>query len=104
MVSKLRSRMTFSNVVSLLALFVALGGTGAYAANTIFSEDIVDGEVHRQDLANDAVATAKILDLTVGPQDLRTGAVTTSKVALGAVTNNRLADNGITGGRSSMRA
>jgi hypothetical protein len=31
----LRRRLTFANVCSALALFVALGTGGAYAANTI---------------------------------------------------------------------
>jgi hypothetical protein len=40
-----------NNAVAFLALFVALGGTGAYAANTIRSSDIVDGQVFPRDLA-----------------------------------------------------
>jgi hypothetical protein len=39
------------NAVAFVALFVALGGTGAYAANTIRSSDIVDGQVAPRDLA-----------------------------------------------------
>jgi hypothetical protein len=46
------------NVIALLALFVALGGT-AYAANTVRSSDIVDGQVKTPDLANGAVTGAK---------------------------------------------
>src|SRR4051794_32273822 len=44
--------------ISLVALFVALGGT-AYAVNTVRSGDIVDGQVKTVDLANGAVTGAK---------------------------------------------
>jgi hypothetical protein len=40
MLRKLRRRLSFANVTSLLALFVALGGTGAYAANEWNSSNI----------------------------------------------------------------
>ena len=45
MTRRIRPRLTYANVVSGLALFVALATGGAYAANTVFSADIVDGEV-----------------------------------------------------------
>ncbi|MGI8595226.1 MAG: hypothetical protein ACR2ML_12845 [Solirubrobacteraceae bacterium] len=40
-------------MTATLALFVALGGT-AYAANTVRSKDIVDGQVKKADLAKNA--------------------------------------------------
>ncbi len=45
-----------SNVVGYVAFLVALTTGTAYAANTVFSTDIVDGEVKAQDLAAQAVA------------------------------------------------
>ena len=48
-------RLTFANVCSFLALLIALGTGSAYAANTVFSTDIVDGEVKTADLDNNAV-------------------------------------------------
>ena len=42
---KLRSRLTYANVMATLAFFIAVAGGTAYAANTIFSSDIVNGEV-----------------------------------------------------------
>src|SRR3954452_3559625 len=57
-----RPMMAFfrQNAIALLALFVALGGTGAYAANTIMSGDIVDGQVKTADLGTGAVVSSKI--------------------------------------------
>ena len=91
MLAQLRRRLTYANVVATLALFVAVSTGGAYAANTIFSSDIVDGEVKTPDLANAAVS---------GPK-LKTGAVTTDRIAGGAVTTDRVKDNNL-GGRDVL--
>ncbi len=73
-----RSRLTFANVVALLALFVALGGS-AYAIhlgkNAVKTKNIKNGAVKEAKLANGAVTEAK----------LATGAVTASKLAAGVV-------------------
>lgn len=62
MKSMLRRRPSPALVVAIIALLVALGGT-AIAANTIRSTDIVNGQVMRPDLANGAVAPAKLAKL-----------------------------------------
>jgi hypothetical protein len=85
------------HAVAYLALFFALGGTSAYAANTIGSADVIDGsllsvdvkdgEVKNADLAGDAVRTAKIA----------AGNVTASDLAANAVNGAKVADNTLTG-------
>jgi len=98
MLAQFRARLTFANVTSVLALFVALGGTGAYATHEVInSSDVVDGSLQRQDLANGAVSTAKILDATVGAADLRTGAVNNARLADNAVTGIKVLDNPLSG-------
>jgi hypothetical protein len=67
---KLRARLTYGNVVATIALFIALATGGAYAANTIRSTDIVDGEVKTPDLANSAVTGAKVANGSLLIQDL----------------------------------
>ena len=60
---RLRSHLTFANVASGIALFVALGGGTAVAlngSNTVFSDDIVNGEVKTPDLATGAVTAPKL--------------------------------------------
>lgn len=63
----------------------------AYAANTIFSTDIVDGEVKTADLANNAVTSAKIKDGQVKSVDLASGAITSSKITDGTIQKQDLA-------------
>ncbi len=86
MPSRLHSRLTFANVCSFLALLIALGTGSAYAANTVFSTDIVDGEVKTADLDNNAVRTTKIANGQVANADLHADAVDGSKIADGSVT------------------
>ncbi|HZA89167.1 MAG TPA: hypothetical protein VE401_02955 [Solirubrobacterales bacterium] len=52
MLSNLRRRLTFANVMSTIAVFVALGG-GAYAAAKVDSGDIEDDSVRSKDIKDD---------------------------------------------------
>jgi hypothetical protein len=115
--SCIRSRLTFANVVSVIALFVALGGT-AVASVIITSNDqvapdtisghnpppgdhsnIISGSVNGTDLANGAVGNKKLANGAVTDVKLANGAVTDVKLADGAVTNGKLADGAVTNGK-----
>jgi hypothetical protein len=63
----------YANVTSTLALVVALGGTGAYAANTIGSKDIRNGQVKGSDLGRNAVTSGKIRDHSLRAKDFVAG-------------------------------
>ena len=52
MLEGLRGRLSYANVMSTIAVLFAVGGGAAYAANTVFSSDIVNGEVKTQDIAD----------------------------------------------------
>ncbi len=114
---------TFANVCSLLALTIAVGTGGAYAANTVFSTDIVDGEVKHADLAGNSVTStniyngsvlnaeiganavdgSKVFDASLGAADLgfdsvasgeiATDAVNGSEVSAGAIDSDEISDN-----------
>jgi hypothetical protein len=58
------------NVVAYLALFVALGGTSAYAANTVFSTDIVDGQVKSVDIGDGEIGSADVKDNSINTFDV----------------------------------
>jgi hypothetical protein len=106
MLGRIRSRLTFANVCALLALMVALSTGTAYAANTVFSEDIVDGEVKTQDIHNNAVNSNKVAPDSLAAADLADGAVgsgevlddslTSSDVAAGAVGSSEVLDESLT--------
>jgi hypothetical protein len=96
MLRKLRPRSAY-DVVALIALFVAVSTGGAYAANTVFSTDIVDGEVKTPDLATDAVTQPKLRDGAVNRPELANGAVVREKLNNGAVDGSKVADNSLTG-------
>jgi hypothetical protein len=63
--------LTYANVISTLCLFLILGGGAAYAADTVFSTDIVDGEVKAVDIDDAAVQTAEIGNNEVRSVDVR---------------------------------
>ena len=88
---RIRRALTFANVCSFLALTIALGTGTAYAANTVFSTDIVDGEVMNADLASNAVSSAKIANQAVKTTDLGDAAVTAAKIGDGEVTSSKIA-------------
>src|SRR4051794_12311030 len=53
MLSRIRSRLTYANVIATLALFLVLSGGTAVAltgSNTVFSDDIVDNQVTGADV------------------------------------------------------
>lgn len=67
MKARLRARLSFANVTSLLALFVALGGS-AYAAGVLPA-----GSVGTAQLKKDAVTSAKVKDGTLKAADFASG-------------------------------
>jgi hypothetical protein len=71
-----------------LALFLVLSGGTAWAANTVFSTDIVNGEVKNPDLATNAVTSAKIKNGEAKLGDLAPDSVNGAK----AVNNSLTAD------------
>ena len=109
-----------SNVVGYVALFFAITGSAVAldGSDTVFSDDIVNGEVTRSDLrtaavngpkiaadsvvneklADDAVAGAEVLDASIANADLADGAVGTNKIQDGAITSAKVLDDNQAGG------
>jgi hypothetical protein len=85
MLSRIRSRLTYANVVASLALFLVLSGGTAVAltgSNTVFSDDIVDNQVGTADVRNDTLAG---------------GGLTAADLAPGSVAGSEVKDNSVTG-------
>ncbi len=95
MLARLRPRVTFANVCSFLALLIALGTGSAYAANTVFSTDIVDGEVKTADLANNAVRSNKIGAGQVKAPDIAADAVASANVVNESLTASDLGTDSV---------
>jgi hypothetical protein len=91
----LLGRFTYANVMSTFAVFLVLTGGAAYAANTVFSTDIVDGEVKNADLANNSVTSTKIYNNSVTSADIRDDNVTSSEVLLDSLTSADLAADSV---------
>jgi len=65
--------------------FVSSPDLRAYAANTVFSTDIVDGEVKTADIANNAVTNAKIAGNAISTSKINDGAIKTADIGDGEV-------------------
>jgi hypothetical protein len=111
--------LTFANVCSFLALTIALGTGTAYAANTISSRDIVNGQVKAADigsnqvtsrdmkaesvsaakLAPDAVDSSKVLVDSLTGADLATGSIRSTEISDGTVAAADLADSAVAGAK-----
>jgi hypothetical protein len=72
MLARLARKLTYANVVATLALIIAVGGTTAYAANTINSTDIVDGQVKSVDVGDNEVKSADVKDESLTTFDVST--------------------------------
>jgi hypothetical protein len=82
-------------VLSYVALFVAMGGT-AYASHlTVFSDDIVDGEVKTADLGLSAVTSPKVADGAVNADKIANGTVGNVELGADAVTPAKVKDNSL---------
>jgi hypothetical protein len=79
-------------IISVIALFAALGGT-SYAAATIGTSDIKDR----------AVTNAKLGQTSVGFQKVRLGAIHTENIANNAVGNGQLANSAVGTSKLNVR-
>ncbi len=88
-----------SNVVGYLALFCfAMSGTATAldGTNTVFSDDLVNGEVKSVDIATGGVAAVDIANDSVGSAKILPESVQTTDIAMGAVRSPDVLDNALT--------
>jgi hypothetical protein len=69
---RLRELATFANVTSLIALFVALGGT-SYAALTITGKNVKNSSLTGADIRNSSLTSRDIRDRTLLARDFKAG-------------------------------
>jgi hypothetical protein len=71
--------LTYTNVITTLALFVALGGS-SYAALTITGGNIRNGTLTGADLRNESVTGRDLDNSTITGSDLKDGSLTASDI------------------------
>ncbi|HEX6687923.1 MAG TPA: hypothetical protein VF085_04575 [Solirubrobacterales bacterium] len=90
-----RSGLTYANVVSTLALFLALGGGAAFAAGKIHSDDIAHNAVKHANIAPGSVRTSNVFKRAIVSGKLAVGAVRSNQIAAGAVGAAQIADGAV---------
>ncbi len=98
---RIRSHLTYANVMVTLLAFVVLAGGAAYAANTVLSSDIVDGEVKTADIGNNQIRSVDLRNDTLSggglqSSDIASGAITAADVAGESLTGDEVADESLT--------
>jgi len=78
---RLGERLSYANVISTLALIVALGTGGAYAASKIGPNDIKKGAVRAKHVKKNQVKAKHVARNAVRTPKIRDGAVTAAKLA-----------------------
>ena len=90
------NRLTYSNIVSTLALFLALTGGVVYAAQKIGTKSLKRHAVSAKKLAPDSVKEGKLVDGAISNAKLRDDAVSNAKLVDGAVNTAKLRDAAVT--------
>jgi hypothetical protein len=94
-----RRRLSFANVTSAIALFIALGGT-SYAAISIPRDSVGPSQIRsdavkKSELARNAVAAWEIRHNAVNRSEIRSDAVGPSELRGNAVSSDEVADGGL---------
>src|SRR5215204_1625650 len=88
----LRSRLTFANVVSMLALFIALATGGAYAASQVGSSEI----------AKNAIKSKHVKDGAILSEDVGNGTLVGADFAQGTLLRGPAGETGPAGGKGDQ--
>ena len=99
MISPIRKKLTYSNVIASLAPFVALSGVAVAAGlpkNSVGPKQLKSGAVTAKKLRREAVGNRKLAPGAVSASKLANGAVINSKIANGVVGTNKLGTEVVT--------
>jgi hypothetical protein len=89
--SKIRSRLSYANVASTLALFLAVSGGTALAASKIGTNQIQRNAVTSSRIAPNAVTSSRLANNAVTGPKIRAGSITSSDVQNGSLQANDFA-------------
>jgi len=109
MLTAVRQRLSYSNVIATMALFIALGGVAVAAGlprNSVGPKQLKRGAVTAAKIRRQAVTSAKLAPKSVingklgpnsvGPGNIGNGAVTTAKLAKGSVIASTIKNSVVT--------
>ena len=100
MLTSIRNRLTYANVMATIAVFLALGGA-TFAAikipkKSVGTKQLKNKAVSNKKLKNKAVTSKKLADKAVGTGKIAGSAVTSSKIAANAVDTEDIANEAVT--------
>ncbi|HUC07344.1 MAG TPA: hypothetical protein VMR96_04575 [Solirubrobacterales bacterium] len=117
MLTAVRQRLSYSNVIATMALFIALGGVAVAAGlpkNSVGPKQIKRGAVTAAKIRKQAVTAAKLAPQSVingklaansvGPGNIGNGAVTTAKLAKGSVIAETIKNSVVTTNKLNSEA
>jgi hypothetical protein len=108
-------KLTYANILSTLALFIALTGASAYAAGklapksvgelqlrpgAVTAEKIRRNAVTAPKIKSAAIKQGKIADGSITAAKMTPSSVTTGSLAAGALTNEKIAPEAVTGDKA----
>jgi hypothetical protein len=105
----MKPRLSYANVTSTLALFVALTGASAFAATKLPDKSVGEfqlrpGAVTAQKIRKGAVTAPKIKEGAVKQGKIANGSITAAKLALGSVANSSLQEGSVTNAKLAPEA
>jgi hypothetical protein len=100
MLKRIRSKLTYANVMATVAVFMVLTGIGFAVAKSlpkksVGKKQLRNAAVTSKKIAKNAVTAPKIKAGAVGRSEVANGAVGTSEIANMAVTRSKIADSAI---------
>jgi len=98
-VKLIRTRLTYANVMSSIAVFLILGGATAFAAKKVGSNEIKGNSITTGKIKKEAVTAGKIKKEAVTTSKIKNDAVTTSKIKNDAVTTSKIKNDAVTGAK-----
>jgi hypothetical protein len=105
----MKPKLTYANVTSTLALFIALGGATAFAATKLPDKSVGEfqlrpGAVTASKIRKNAVTAPKIKAQAIKQGKLANGSITAAKLTPGSVASSSIQDGSITNSKVAPEA
>ena len=102
-------RLTYANVTSTIALFIALTGATAYAASKLPDRSVGEfqlrpGAVTAEKIRKNAITAPKIKAEAIKQGKIANGSITAAKMTQGSVSNSSLQEGAVTNSKIAAEA